>query len=102
MTVLEARPQLAIEPSPQHLMLEGPQTSTALVPYAAEKQAWNELRQAVIPGVEPLPHHNGLLSSEDAERINQHFDIELNFGAHGFGLNTKPEDMLHIHALPTQ
>lgn len=93
---------LAIEASPQPLMIEGPKVSTDLVPVSYDKQAWNELRQAIIPGVEPLPYHGGNLTSEQATRINEHYDIELNFGIHGFGLNTKPEGMLHAEGLPTQ
>ncbi len=93
--------QLAIQAPPARLAIEAGY-STDLVPLTYSRQAWNETVRALKPDFQPLAYHNSLLTAEQTQAINDHYDMRLYFGVHGFGLRTKPEGMLHSEALPTQ
>jgi hypothetical protein len=74
----------------------------AVVPLTYGREVWNTLQQGIDPSHEALPHHDSLLTADQARRVNEHFDIELYFGRHGFGMQHVAGDTLPSHILPTQ
>ncbi len=94
-------PLLELEAPPQHLMIEAPAVSSDVVPMSTVRAAWNIVQRGNPDHVE-LPHHDSLLTAEQARRINQHYEIVVAVGRHGFGILNKPPGLSHVKSLPTQ
>lgn len=105
MQTFEQAAPLAIEPPPQQLMIESTEAvaeRAALVPLSYDKIAWNGLRKSFNPNLPELEHHDSFITPEQAAAINQHYDVELVVGTHGFGVRNKPEDMPASLGMTTQ
>ena len=59
-----------------------------LIPTHYQREAWNTLNAGIpnddgTPKYDSLPHHDNLLTAEQAEKINQTFSVEAYLGTHG-------------------
>jgi len=70
--------------------------STELVPRSYAREGYNVLHKT------ELKTHTDALTADQAERINDNYDIEIYVGVHGRALKDGPKSGLDLIALPTQ
>lgn len=74
----------------------------ALVPLTYERAAFEHFRQGATGDAETQVRHDSLLTREQAEAINSHYDIVLNFGTHAFGRENLPRGAHPWMSMSTQ